>query len=206
MNDKGVTNDIWECISRHLSVRDLCRAMQVSKEWLDRWKSDRMWITHKRRVLDKYPELQEMGIVGTQHFFNTCLNFGFDPLGFKRLCDEGSHPLAIAVAKSLLPPHSHQYANISVTTMEDSPFKGVLLVFAHGKSIFVRFDYDVNNTYLFFICRQEKWPHGWITCHNFRLRNSFAQFDVWKALVFGDNDKNATEKWCQDFIDFVVKK
>jgi hypothetical protein len=52
--------DHWHVIGRHLSVVDLCRLMQVSRDWFHLWIADRAWAHQRRRVCTRFPSLNDV--------------------------------------------------------------------------------------------------------------------------------------------------
>jgi hypothetical protein len=132
--------------------------MQVCREWFALWVDDRMWIVHEERIFSRHPELRDLLhrateatkkrhrrflIVphkGTWWFFKKRLSLGFTMKGFGKLCDDPElHPLAIAVAKSMLPSHSNEYVKEIVHSFighhSGQLVHGVFLVFANGKTM-----------------------------------------------------------------------
>lgn len=57
MEGPSLRADHWLSVARHLSVRELCRCMQVSRAWFYMWVADRMWAQHRRRICAGNPEL-----------------------------------------------------------------------------------------------------------------------------------------------------
>jgi hypothetical protein len=55
-----ISSDQWHLIARHLSVVDLCRLMQVSKDWFHLWIADRAWAHQRRRICDRFPNLKSV--------------------------------------------------------------------------------------------------------------------------------------------------
>jgi hypothetical protein len=64
MNQEGsqssLRTDEWHLIARHLSMRDLCRAMQVSRAWHYVFVDDRAWLAQRERVCARFPALAEL--------------------------------------------------------------------------------------------------------------------------------------------------
>lgn len=54
---EGVSIDTWHLVAAHLTVRDLCRLMCVSKPWFYMWVADRAWIHQRNRVCARFPAL-----------------------------------------------------------------------------------------------------------------------------------------------------
>lgn len=60
MEGFSVSSDQWHLVARHLSIVDLCRLMQVSREWFHLWIADRAWSYHRQRICSQFPELNAL--------------------------------------------------------------------------------------------------------------------------------------------------
>lgn len=60
MENKGFSSDQWHLVARHLSIVDLCRLMQVSRDWFHLWIADRAWWYHRQRICAHFPELNAL--------------------------------------------------------------------------------------------------------------------------------------------------
>lgn len=52
--------DHWHIMTSFLSVRDLCRLMQVSRDWFFLWVTDRAWMYQRNRVCRRFPHLEDI--------------------------------------------------------------------------------------------------------------------------------------------------
>lgn len=55
-----VSSDQWHLVSKWLTVKDLCRLMQVSRNWFHLWISDRAWMHQRNRVCRRFKELNSV--------------------------------------------------------------------------------------------------------------------------------------------------
>lgn len=55
-----VSSDQWHLVAKHLNVRDLCRLMQVSKDWFHLWIADRAWAHQRQRICATFPTLESV--------------------------------------------------------------------------------------------------------------------------------------------------
>jgi hypothetical protein len=116
------THDHWQHISTFLTVRELCRLMQVSLSWFHIWVTDRCWLYQKQRICSRFPELKwlfdkpytsketktklKMPRKGTWYVFKKYLALGLNVCGIKKLCKrEAMHPLVFAVVSLNIPHH-----------------------------------------------------------------------------------------------------
>lgn len=217
---EGLRFDHWQTVAKFLTVRDQCRAMQVSRAWWSMWVDDRMWTHHEERVFSRYPELRELLhrptettkkrrrrflIVpnkGTWWFFKKRLSLGFNVEGFKKLCNTpGLEQLAIAVAKSMVPPHSHGYEEVHMFSriFFDKIQHGISLRMCNGKRIqFVSIpNYSRHN--IVYLCHDGVLEKSY---HNSKFFNSSGtSFKMWKCLVFGSTVR--ITPWTWEFKQFV---
>jgi hypothetical protein len=60
MEGFSVSSDQWHLVARHLRIVDLCRLMQVSRDWFHLWIADRAWWHHRQRICARFPELNAL--------------------------------------------------------------------------------------------------------------------------------------------------
>lgn len=53
-----VSSDQWHLVGKHLNIKDLCRLMQVSKDFFYLWIADRAWSHQKERMCLAFPDLR----------------------------------------------------------------------------------------------------------------------------------------------------
>lgn len=122
------THDHWQRISTFLTVRELCRLMQVSLSWFHIWVTDRCWLYQKQRICSRFPELKllfdksrtsketktkrqkeaelKMPRKGPWYVFKKHLALGLNMHGLRKLCKkEALHALVFAVVSLNIPHH-----------------------------------------------------------------------------------------------------
>lgn len=212
---KGLRFYDCQSIALHLSVRDLCRAMQVCRDWFSLWVDDRMWTVHEQRIFSQHPELRDLLhratestkkrhrrflIVphkGTWWFFKKRLSLGFTLQGFGKLCaDPELHSLAIAVAKNMLPPHSNEYTQESVRFHVTYGIFCVDFEFANGKSMCVAYAPHWNEMYPYYEAWDGRKRH---TPSNSRFYNH-QSLRTWSNFVKGETYFVSTQYGLQVFL------
>lgn len=116
------TPDIYQAMTPHLTIRDLCMLMQVSRAWFTLWVSNRMWQYQKQRICAYDPLLgalfeqkkkqnkkrhkSEWVIPkkGTWYVFKHYLSLACTEKGIKKLCKQpNAHCVVFAMMKTLIP-------------------------------------------------------------------------------------------------------
>jgi predicted DNA-binding transcriptional regulator AlpA len=116
--------DHCQVLSKFLTIRELCRLIQVSRKWFHLWIDDRSWLHQEQRVCACFPELKYIfdelrtseeakkrhkkeWVVprkGTWWTFKRWLYMGCSMDGIKKMCNEPRmHPLVFSVVKTSIP-------------------------------------------------------------------------------------------------------